>query len=121
MKETQLTHREKTQLEAKKQQEKKTEIKHTATIYPHNNHKLWEVNTETLEVKEAQYNLKNDYHFNPNWKQGDPIVAEKSLLQSKNCVYISALNAASALKKFNKGDDGSRYDKSKSIPLTTFG
>ena len=120
MKETEFKHKEKTALVQKKQQEKKQQLKLDKKIYPHRNHKLWEVNIVTREVLLAQFDVKRDYIYNPNWKPGSTITTESGLIKRPGYEYISALNEATALKKFLNGDNGSKYDKSKAIPLKAF-
>lgn len=85
----------KVELNIKKQQE--IEYVLQGTIKPKRGHKVWEINEETGEIKEAQY--KQDtlvYHF--NFKH-HPYYPEKLIVKS-DCVYIPALNADNAKRKY---------------------
>lgn len=97
------------QTQIQKEQEKKFELVLEQTIHPHQGHKLFEINMITGEVKEAEYDLKQDWIFQIGWKKGDPIASQKALLKRDNCIYISALNKKAALKKLNNGQNGSKF------------
>jgi hypothetical protein len=102
-----------TQIE--KEQEKKFELFLEKTIHPHKGHKLYEFNLDTGEVKEAEYDLKSDYIWQPNWKPGMPIASNRALLVKQGCTYVSALNKAAAIKKFNQQRDGSKFKEKGAI------
>lgn len=120
MKELELKSGKKQELVAKKQQEKKTQLQLDSSIFPHGNHKLWEINEHTLEVVPAEFDLKKDYVFNPNWKKGDKLSSEKALIKREGCVYVSALSKETALKKYIKGDNGSKINKDKALKLSKY-
>lgn len=109
MKELELKNKEKVPVSAEKQQEIEYSVEHVKTIHPHKNHTLWEINTVTGEVKKAEFNLRQDYIFNPKWKPGDPVVSERALIVNPDCFYVSSLKKETAIKKFLSGKDGSKF------------
>lgn len=98
MKEIQKINSDKTELHALKQIEKNTVLIDSTVLRP--GHRCFEVNHETLECIEAQY--EREVHFN------DPDT--RNIMIKENCSYINALNAANALKVYNKG--GRKENKS---------
>ena len=93
----------KTELNVKKQQE----IEHLliGSIEPRIGHFVWELNEETGDIKKAEY--KKDtvtfaclegYHVPP-----------KKLIINPDCIYIPALNAENAKKKYLKNKEQSHY------------
>lgn len=115
MRELEIKQKEKTELQQKKQQQQESKILHEKTIYLHENHVLWEINTITGEVRRAEYNYKQDWIFDPKWKPGQPLKSQSALIKSPGCVYISALNKKSAINKFRSGRDGSKFKEKGSI------
>ena len=69
-------------------------------IVPHNNHKIWEVDDTTLEVREAIFTTATAVTFGAKVK--------KEIIVKNNCSYVSALNKANALKKYKNGVSGTR-------------
>ena len=84
---------------------KKQEIEYVleGTIRPDAGHKIWEVNEETGEIKEAEYK-KNTVEFN-----GFVHREHEELIIRANCVYIPSLNAKNAKKKYDKNPNQSYY------------
>ncbi len=81
----------------KKQQKEKVLI---GKIIPHEGHKMWEINDETLEIKEAQFEQKT-FILGSNHKN-------REIITRIGCTYISALNKKSAIKKYTQGKNGSK-------------
>jgi len=97
MKEIELN--QKDQLEVTIKQKKQVEKKLIGDIVPHNGHKIWKINKETLEVEEAKY-LNTAFYVGKENK--------KEILVTDGFEYISALNKKNALKLFNKGKVGGK-------------
>jgi hypothetical protein len=93
-----LTEKEKIEISVK--QKKQIEKELIGNIIPHNNHTLWEINNETLSIKKAEF-IKQPIVFGEKEPQ-------KQVLQRDGYSYVSALNKANALKKFNQGKNGSK-------------
>lgn len=91
----------KTELNVKKKQE--VEYVLEGTISPKNGHKVWEFNEETEEIKEAEYK-KNTVVFN-GFTHREP----EELIIKANCIYIPALNAGNAKRKYLKNKKQSHY------------
>jgi hypothetical protein len=89
--------------QVKKKQEKKFVLSHS--IAPIAGHRLYEINTKTLEIKEASYRVEKYI----TWEQALYLIKEgvtnKKVIINKDCEYISALNKENALKRYlsNKG------------------
>jgi len=90
-----------TELNVKKQQE----IEHIfeGTIKPKRGHFVWEINEETGEIKKAQYK-QDTVAFNVHTE-----LPNEKLVINPDCVYIPALNAESAKKKYLKNNSQSYY------------
>jgi hypothetical protein len=93
-------------IEITQQQEKKYELKFDSKIIPHKGHTLYEINTETMEIKQAEY-IVQDVTFDPKWIKSN-LSTNKKIVKASGMIYISALNKKSALKKFEKGVNGSK-------------
>jgi hypothetical protein len=89
-------------------QKKEVEITYTNSLIPHSGHKVWEINKETLEVKEAKFSNTN-YHIGAKNK--------KEIIKKNNCEYISALNKENALKKYKKGVNGGRISEGRQLVI----
>lgn len=102
----------KTAIEIQKEQEKQLKLKDK--IIPHNNHTLFEIKEVDGEIKieEAEYEMGVAQVVN-----GKLEISNKKVIEKSGCIYISALNKKSALKKYKKGQNGTRYDNSKSIEI----
>ena len=100
MKETNIQNKDRMEISIqKKQQKEKTLI---GKLQPHNNHRVWEINEETLEVNEAKYQQVS-------FIIGKTIEGQnKELITTEGFAYISALKKSTALKKYKNGSNGSR-------------
>lgn len=85
-------------------QEKQIEHILEGKIMPSKSHKIYEVNVQTGEVKEASYRVETTVAFSLN-----PVGGTAKLIMNKGCVYIPALNAKNARKKYEKNSDQSFY------------
>jgi len=104
--------KEKTKVEITQQKQQEYKLVYQGTIVPHRNHTLFEINPDTLEIKEAEYKRK-DYIFNPNWKKGDKVNTHGDVIMQPGMAYVSAMNKENALKKFKKGSSGTKLDPTK--------
>lgn len=86
-------------LEISQQQQKEQQKVLDGKIIPYPGQKIWEVNISTLEVKEAECT-------NPAMKYELAAIGDFSriadLVRRDGCVYIPAINAKNALRKFKK-------------------
>ena len=85
--------KQKDQLEVSIKQKKQVEKKFIGDIIPHNGHKVWKINKETLEIEEAKY-LNTAFYVGKENK--------KEILVTDGFEYVSALNKKNALKLFTK-------------------
>lgn len=107
--ETHLNKDVKTEVTIKKKQE--IEYVLEGTIKPKVGHKIWELNEETGEIKEAQY--KSDtVSFNSN-----AVMDSEKLIRHSDCVYIPALNIENAKRKYLKNKEQSFY-YAKAAPMS---
>jgi hypothetical protein len=90
-----------TEINVKKQQ--KAEHTLEGTIKPKKGHKVWEVNEETGVIREADYKV-DAVVFNFMAKK-EP----SKLVINDDCVYIPALNASNAKKKYLENNSQSHY------------
>lgn len=95
-------------------QQKESQYLLTGTIQPKRGHKVWQINKETKEVSEAKYK-ETAFEYALALK-GD-LSKKRELVTMEGFVYIPALNAENALKKFNANPNQSGYYKNK--PLLT--
>lgn len=82
---------ERTEQFALKQIEKKTVFIGSLRLVP--GHRVFQINTKTLEVCEAEYETKIHYN-SPN---------KRKIITKEGFQYIMALNKKNALKKFHRG------------------
>lgn len=83
--------KDETEHHALKQFEKKTVLIDSTVLRP--GHRCFEINHETLECIEAQY--EREVNFNkPDTRK---------IMIKPNCSYMNALNVVNALKTYNKG------------------
>jgi hypothetical protein len=97
MKEIELNNADKLEISVK--QKKQIEKKFIGDIVPHNGHKMWKINQETLEIEEVKYS-NTAYQIGANNK--------KEILVLDGFWYVSALNKKNALKLFIKGKIGGK-------------
>jgi hypothetical protein len=98
MKEIELNVKEKTEISF--QQKKQVEKELVGVLKPHLGHSVFEINLETLAIKKAEF---TSYTFVIGQNHN-----KQELIVKKGCVYVCALNEKNALKKYLKGDSGSR-------------
>lgn len=91
----------KTEMNVKKQQE--IEYVLEGTIKPIKGHFVWEINKVTGEIKKAQY--KQDTVTLNVFTELPP----EKLITHIDCVYIPALNARTAKKKYNSNPHQENY------------
>ena len=91
--------KQKDQLEITIKQKKQVEKKLISEIVPHEGHKVWKINKETLKIEEAKY-LNTAFYIGKENK--------KEVLIIEGFEYVSALNKKNALKLFYKGKVGGK-------------
>lgn len=79
--------------------EKPAELKYIGSLKIKRGHRVFEINTLTLMIREAVYEEESDLVLIPNKIKKSK---KKKLITDKDCIYISALNAKNAVKKLNK-------------------
>ena len=107
-----LLSKEKSKTELSQEKEQEYQLIYQGTIIPYDGHVLYELNLNTNKIKEAKF-LKQDYVFNPEWSPSKKAKVDSKVIMNVGCVYVSALNKDNALKKFKKGSNGTRIDKTK--------
>lgn len=109
---------EKQAIESIVKKKKQVEYKYESSIRPHRGHKLFEINIKTFEINEAKY-IENK---TISWQEAQMLLngtSEKEVVIEKHCVYISALNKESALKRL-KEDRGSAVKPKGELTLSMF-
>lgn len=101
--------KQKDTLEVTIKQKKQVEKKLIRDIVPHNGHKIWKINKETLEIEEAKY-LNTAFFIGKENK--------KEILVVDGFEYVSALNKKNALKLYSKGKVGGKDINEKPLKLT---
>lgn len=101
--------KEKQNVEVTQQKEVEYRLEYESTIIPHENHTLFEINIDTLEVSIPEYKVR-DYVYNPHWVKGSKIQGHSEVIRKEGFAYISALNKKNALKKYKEGSNGSKLD-----------
>ena len=89
------------------QQKKQIEHQLMGVLTPQKGHKVWELNEETGEIKEAQYH-KKDVGFIHT-------ISNPEIIINPDCIYIPALNKENAKKKYLKNKEQASYYKAKPI------
>jgi hypothetical protein len=103
MKEIQNIQADQIELHAQKEVEKKMKVLARFKKYP--NHKVWELNLLTQEIKEAEYEVDDTVPFvaaNANLLLGQVRPMRHRLIERDGCLYEPALNIENARKKFVK-------------------
>ena len=90
-------------IEESVKQQKQIEHELIGEIIPHNGHSVYKINKETKEVDLAKF---SNTTFTFNGKNKKKIIIEDGFS------YVSALNKKNALKKYLKGHNGNRYERS---------
>lgn len=96
-----------TSIEVLQKKRQKQEYKLIDRIVPNKGHRVFEINEVTLEIAEATHRVQKQITWwdalrmieNPNYK--------KEIQVKKDCIYISALNAKSAMRRFIEGKGSS--------------
>lgn len=91
----------KTELSVKK--EVKKDYVPEGTLMPKKGHFVWEINKETLDAVKAEYK-RNTAVFGRT-----QALPSEELLKKENCIYIPALNADNAKKKYLQNQEQSAY------------
>lgn len=107
MKETEFKKHD-TNIEVSIKKQKQIQHQFIGDIIPYDGHKIWEINIETLEVKEAKFTNTTYQMFGEN---------KKEIIAKEGFVYVAALNKKNALKKYNKGSDGGKQLGKESLPF----
>jgi hypothetical protein len=105
----------KPKIEISKEQEKKTEIQFDSNIIPHRGHTLFEIDVLTQKVSRAEFE-QEDVLFSLNFSK-ESLAINKRVIKKEGVFYVSALNEKSALKKFKKGINGSKFNPNKNYHL----
>lgn len=111
MKELEGNLKTKTELSIKKQQQIEREF--IGRIIPYPNHKIWEINKETLEIKEAMF-IDKPFIF------GQKSIHNLEVLYREGYAYVGALNKKTAMKHFHNGKNGSKPVTSDPLKLNHF-
>ena len=75
------------------------ELKYIGSIIPQNGHKVWEMDVETLVIKEAIFQ-PIDYDYTR--LMIPKIKAKRKIIVTPNCIYCTALNEKNAKKVFKR-------------------
>ncbi len=89
-------------IEAEQSIKQQHELKFDGSIRPMEGHTLFEINTTTKEIKQAEFisHKTIDWNVAIDIINGKPL--ERKVVQKRGCVYISALNKENALYRYNK-------------------
>ena len=91
-----------TEISVKKNVKQKKEYNHDGIILPKKGQTVWEINLQTEEITEAEYEKTTVAILN-----ADPI--PKKIIQKSGHIYIPAINKKNALKKFKKSKNQKDY------------
>jgi hypothetical protein len=86
------------EVHAPKEQEKK--LHYHGSFRLQRGQKVWECDVKAQEIREAEYE-KSPVHFALAAK-GAPAVMRHKLIMREGCLYVPAINVATARKKFLK-------------------
>jgi hypothetical protein len=101
---------DKIQIESVIKKNQQQELKYIESIKPKSGHNLWEINLETLEVKLAEYKVEKYLTWEEAMKICQGGVVKKEVIMKINCVYLSALNAENALKRYLSGKGSAQME-----------
>ena len=104
-----------TEIVSKIQQQKEKETVFFGTILVDKGHKVFQINLETKEVQEADYLILDKTIHWHNAIKKDFSSYNKKVLTKEGYVYIPALNAKNALKRFERDPRQSSYFKPKPL------
>ena len=94
------TDKQSIELQQQKQQEKELTFLNRQT--PKKGHRVFEINTKTLQVVQAEYVEDKVIHWHQAIKEMYTGQIKKTIVVNKSCVYISALNSENALDRFKQ-------------------
>lgn len=96
--------KENVKLEAQKEQQKEKKHVLLGKIKPKNGQKIYEINEESGEIREAEF-VSKTINFVQAAKKDFSL--QKELVVKEDCIYIPALNIENAKKKYlkNKNQD----------------
>lgn len=97
MKELEPFKKDKTELHAIKPD--KRELKYLGTLRPQKGQRVWQLDLKSMMITEAKY--EEGVADFKKVEQGDLSVRHK-LVTQENCLYVCAINAKNADKKFHK-------------------
>lgn len=109
MKELEVKQKDKMELSV--QQKKQIEHELISKIIPHENHVIWQINKETLEIEKAKFS-------NATYVLGGE--NKKEIIIKDGFAYVSALNKRNALKKHKNGSNGSKNIDSNPLKIKLF-
>lgn len=92
---------DKAKMEVQVQQRKQVEYQLLGSLKPKNGHTIWEINEETGSINPAEYK-KESAVFGAK-------IPPKKLIVNPDCVYIPALNAENAKRKYLQNKNQSHY------------
>ena len=101
------------EINAKKNNQQETTLVLNVVIGKKSGHTLFEINTTSLVVKEAEFNKNKDISFHAAKRKDYSGI--NSLLINEGCVYIPALNKHNALKQFRKNPNQDAYYKKEAL------
>lgn len=98
--------KENTELSVKLSQEEQRNLKLIGSLIPHKGHQVFKIHKLSLEVSKPLYKKTLMYDINKSIKENLP-----KLIVEEGYSYVVALNKTNALKKYNKNDNGSKFNK----------
>lgn len=101
---------EKQAIESVIKKKQQVELKYESSLIPQRGHILFEINTVTGKIIEADYLEERDINWEDAIKGMDGGF-KKELVQRKNCIYISALNEQSAIRRYKEGKGSAERKK----------
>ena len=97
-----LTEKSTTEVQVKKNVQ--VEYIFDGRVIPYSGHKVWEINTLTGLIKEAEFKKEQAIDwFKAVAEYKNPTTTKREVIKNKNCVYISALNKETALTRYRTG------------------
>lgn len=101
------------EVKAKNNNQQETELILKGVIGKKSGHTLFEINTITLVVKEAEFTKNKDISFHAAKLRDYSSI--NSLIINESCIYIPALNKHNALKQFRKNPNQDAYYKKEAL------
>ena len=95
---------EKQQIEAVETKKQNKELHLETRVVPHKNHRVWEINPETLSVTEADYIEESNISIEKAKEMIDSgIFKQRKVHKKPGMVYVIALSRKSARKRYLEG------------------